>query len=477
MSTRTIRLDGERCARLRRQRGWSRERLASLTSGASVLSVGTIARAERGRAVYPSSAAALAAALGVPLEELTALPPLQAGPMAGPSTLHARSASVEVAPFVCRTRRRGCAEVADRLSEELIYQLTGDWFSVTTVATTAPADSTRAPGASGAHYRVGGTVDELDRVVRTTASLVEVRGAQRLWSLQRELPDAGAPVVGVAREMAGAIRRHVQACEMQRAMQAQHAADAWNLAMRGLWHYQLRTPTGSRQARSLFQRAGELDPTFALARYWLVLTLQHDLLNQWTSDGRETLGHLREGTEQLQRIAPDHHLASLAAARCSIACGARDEALAWVRQALERQPDSVSARSLYGQLLSMDGRPELGLEQLELASQRGSQDPDLSGLLIGRGLSHFAAGQYEQAVQWSRKAIRERPQVAFFYGALAATLAHAGDRVGARQALREMVRRQACLSSRALQPVVASSAPAIAQRYVDGLRLAGMRDR
>ena len=97
-------------------------------------------------------------------------------------------------------------------------------------------------------------------------------------------------------------------------------------------------------------------------------------------------------------------------------------------------------------------------------------------MLMTTSLAHFAAGRYEQAVEWARRAVANRPQVPFTYAALAAALAHQGALPEARATLGKLVERHGRLGRRGVHSVIQSTDPEIAARFLAGLRMAGMPD-
>jgi TolB-like protein/Flp pilus assembly protein TadD len=476
---RTLRLDGEHCAALRRGQGLSREALANLARGADALSLATIKRAESGLPIYPSSAAALANLLDVPLAEL-----LGGGGSApaAPDPRGASQAAIAVLPFEAIGGGAPEQAFADGLVEDLISRLGGSWFPViargSSFSFRGQSSSAREIGRLvGARYLIEGSVRRDGRRLRITARLVESESGRQLWASTHdaEYREALALQDRLTAELVAALGGQVLAAEELRALCGSGSdLDGYELALRGVWHFHRRTQEDQRAARALLLRALEHDSRLPLAHYFLVLSLQHDLLNQWSPDPGATCEQLRAHAEQFERAAPGNPFMYVAMAYSCIAHGERDEAIARLEQALALDPNSVFAHSLYGQALAMAGRADAGIHELGLALRLSPRDPESWAILATTGLAHFAAGRYEEAVRWAERAVRDRPQIPFCHAALAASLAMAGDLEAARRAFARMRKLKARMSSEALAPLLASTETEIGARYAEGLRRAGL---
>lgn len=480
---RTVKLDGERCKALRQERGLSRERLAALATGENAISVATIKRVEKGHPVYPGSAAALAHVLRMPLADLLTVQDSTARPRAE-WTNEEEPPAINVLPLNVVGDDRCTRALASGIVEDLICRLGSGHFAVAVRQPSSHGDTEtrghQGKHVSGARYAVQWQLRGHKPRMRLTVHLVDAVSGRQLWGAAHHLKmettlDGHSALTA---ELTGAIERQVLAAETRRCLQASFGkTDAWQLAMRGAWHFGRRTAEDSRRASGLFSQALEQDPCFASAHYWLIRTLQHDLLNHWSREPEATLAALRHATIEFQRSLPEDRFLSLATARTCIAHGQRDEALGWLERARSADPDSAAVRALYGQTLSMAGNPDAGIVELETALRLSPSDPDLWTFQIATSLSHFVAGRYDEMACWSLRAIREQPQVPACYGVLAVARAELGELEAARRALREMTNREATVSRQTLVPLVAATLPEIAERYCEGIRRAGMKTR
>lgn len=479
-SGRTIQLIGDRYRRAREARGLSREGLARASRGEDRLSVPTIKRAEAGHPIYVSSAGALARLLSVDLLELSGQDNRTRAARPATTTL----ASLAILPFEASDASEESRAFADGLVEDLISRLSSEWFPVIARSSSFSLRGQQLSSAEigqrlGADYLVEGSVRRSQTTIRVNARLSEATSARQVWAdtYDASIDDVLKNQDEVCRKVLSQIGRQVLTNEAERARkQPTVKNDAWQLALRGTWHFHRSTPGDNERSRSLLREALLLDDSIALARYTLVLSHQHDLLNQWTQDPAETRREMRRQSVEFERLFPGNPWMHVAAAYDCVAHGEREQAIHRLQEALHLAPNSVPAHSLYGQALAMGSRPEEGLHELELAMTLSPFDSGMWTMLLTTALAHFAAGRYEACVEWASKAIRNRPQVPMNYAALAAAYSLMGDVSKGRASLAQLEQRQGSMSLRGFQSVLGITDVEIATRFLDGLRLAGLPD-
>jgi TolB-like protein/DNA-binding winged helix-turn-helix (wHTH) protein len=120
----------------------------------------------------------------------------------------------------------------------------------------------------GVDFILEGSVRRDGERVRIAAQLIRVQDQTHLWaqSYDRELPD----FLGVQNELAQVISQQVglrltpgQKSELETTRKLD--PEAYDLYLKGLYHWNMLTPTGFRQAINYFQEAAKRDPKYALA--------------------------------------------------------------------------------------------------------------------------------------------------------------------------------------------------------------------
>lgn len=478
--SRTVLVDGAKVRALRLRIGLTREALSEASTGSDALSVATIKRAEAGKPLYVSSASSLSRLLATPLPQL-----LCDGAAPDQSTKPVHRASLAVMPFDCREIGVDQRILVDGLVEDVINRLSLTWFPVIARASSFSwRDSGAEPSDSyqllGAEYVLKGRAHVDAGGYRIMCRLIDAADDRVMWAgdfraERGELLTVRDQLVSV---LVSETANRVLEEEAQRASRHDPGQlDAWHLAVRGAWHFYQSTPDNLQEARRLLEQAIQRDHGLAFARFLILLSHQHDLLNQWSPDVAATVAEMRAHAVQFERACPGNPFMYVATAYAAVAAGDRAEAEGRLLEALEGNASLVPAHSLYGQVLAMGGRCDQGIHELELAYTLSPRDPGAWSVLMTTALAHFAAGRYDAAVDWARRAVTKRPHVPFVYAALAAALALRGDVNEARDALAHVARRNERLGLRGIGAVVGSTSPDISERFIAGLRLAGMPAR
>jgi TolB-like protein len=471
---RSVRLNGSKCAEARARKGFSREHLATLSRGG--LSLATIKRIEAGAPVYLDTARRFAALVEVPLEAL--LPVSESGRPLPPSEA---PATIAVLPFEIIDEQGG-GWFADGLVEDVITRLGRSWFPVIARSSTflyreAGAGHVRAD--LGADYAIEGSVRRAAQDIRVTARLVETKTSHQLWasSYDRRLAD----VFAVQDDLVCCIVGRAQGTILERESRPlldrdPHDLTAWELALRGSWSFHQRTRDGNARARELFEQALQRDPHLALGWYLLAMTHQRAIVNQWSARPERSLHDMRQVCAEFARHFPGEPRLHVASAYCDVYAGDRKSAVSRLREAIDVDPNSPSAYSLYGQALAMGKAADEAIEQFELALRVSPRDADLWTIQGCIALCHFVAERFDEMLPWAERAVQTRPDEPFPHGIVAIAHAYRGDAVAARAAVDRMVAIEPRTSMRGAQAMVASVSADVAARYLEGLKKAGLPD-
>ncbi len=252
----------------------------------------------------------------------------------------------------------------------------------------------------------GGTSDR----VRISAQLIQAVPERHLWaeSYERELSD----VLALQREIARAIARKVQA-KLTQQEQVRLASprpvnpEAYEAYLRGRSYYARTTPESTARALEHFQQAIERDPNYALS--------YAGLADCYTLDGGASLGlspkeaYSRARDAATKALQIDDTLWEAHAAMAQVRFDYDWDFLGGLRelkQALDLNPGSVLARSLYGHYLTWVGRYDQAIAQFTFA-----RELDPLSLFTNRFMGHslFYAGYYDQALAQARSLIELDP--------------------------------------------------------------------
>ena len=121
------------------------------------------------------------------------------------------------------------------------------------------------------------------------------------------------------------------------------------------------------------------------------------------------------------------------------------------------------------------GDPEGGLTAFEQSARLSPLDPFAFNVHLGMGLAHFSAGRPEKGIELARQALAERPGLTWPYRDLATYYAAIGNLELAQDALEKFVYLRPTMSAASIRDGLRFMEPALLDRYVGGLEMAGLK--
>jgi TolB-like protein/DNA-binding winged helix-turn-helix (wHTH) protein/tetratricopeptide (TPR) repeat protein len=261
---------------------------------------------------------------------------------------------------------------------------------------------------------VEGTVQRSGDRVRITAQLIHAASDRHLWanSYERELRD----VFALERDVANDIVRevHAKVVPAKQAATAQPRSVDPNVLeayIQGTYYLNGRGRGGGdaerKKARAYFQRAVDLDPSFAPA--YIGLAQSHDLLSQGEP---EDLVIARRAAEKAADLDP-----SSSTARVQIA-QAKWQAWDWAgneddaRRAIALNPNDAEAHHCLGSVLDVMGRSEEAWREHLIAQELDPNHDHLADPL-------YLRGQFDRAIEIRQRIALQDPSDGYNHYALA----------------------------------------------------------
>jgi TolB-like protein/Tfp pilus assembly protein PilF len=223
-----------------------------------------------------------------------------------------------------------------------------------------------------ARYLLDGSVRRVGDRVRVSAELTEAATGRNVWSqaYDAEVKDIFGVQDDIARRVVGAAAVKLTRYERDRALaKPTESLAAYEYVLRGREHFSRATRDDNDEAQSMFQRAIDLDPSYAAAYAELGLSLIEAVASGWTEFVGDEL--------------------------------ARAETLA--QKALSLDPASTAGYRLLAEINTMKGRLELALGQTERALEINPSDAES---YVTRGNSFVWAGRAAEALPWLEGALR-----------------------------------------------------------------------
>ena len=261
--------------------------------------------------------------------------------------------------------------------------------------------------------------------MRITAQLINATSGSNIWAerYDRELTDIFLVQDDVSLSIVGALAVELEdeslAQARQKPPESLQAYDHWLRGKRLIF----LMGENNLEARSHFERAVALDPSFSRAHSGLALTYQMEALDfPLPRDFRAAYEKSFQCAKQAVSLDETNHQAHLALAYAYLYRHDCEQARKHIERAIKCNPSDGDTLSHAAWLLAMIGEPEEAIKFGEAALRLNPHHPDWYFVFLSTAM--FTARRYPEA-----HAVRSRAPDAFidapFFGA--ATLAHMGQ--------------------------------------------------
>jgi serine/threonine-protein kinase len=263
----------------------------------------------------------------------------------------------------------------------------------------------------------GRVVQRGDQII-VSSELIDARTNRNLWGdrYDRKMAD----LLFVQQDITGAISSHLRerlSTEPKKTVVHGGTSDpeAYQLYLKGLYHWERRTPESLEKSKDYFNQAIQRDPNYALA--YVGLADYYNVVSDYSPLPDSEAGPKAQ-------VAAERALAidgSLAEAHASLA-GAHWSMLEFAaaerefQRALEINQNYANAQHWYGLFLSWDARHSEGISHLRRAVEL---DPLNLQYNANLGQALGAARQYDAGVEQLKKTLEMDPNFAQAHGQLA----------------------------------------------------------
>jgi adenylate cyclase len=297
----------------------------------------------------------------------------------------------------------------------------------------------------GVRYVLEGSVRKVGNRVRVAVQLIEAATGGHLWAerYDRDLTDIFAVQDEITMSVSTAILPTVERNERERAARKPpDSLDAWECYHRGLWHFSKIEPTENTRAISFFERAIELDPSFAAAHSALSYALGVRATLFSPQSGRQTLfPRVVEHARRAIALDPTDALGRCSLSYVLLFTGRHNEAMAEADLAVSLDPNSAQAYHCQGGARAFGGRPREAVAPLETAIRLSPSDPFTPFCLHTLGRAYYYGGDYPAAVTTARHLCRSYPNFQAAYRTLIAALGQTGEKGEAQRVMAEALDR------------------------------------
>ncbi len=389
--------------------------------------------------------------------------------------------SIAVLPFDNLSRDPEQEYLSDGIAEDIITALSRlRWFLViarnsTFVYKGQSVDVKQVGRELGVRYVLEGSVRKAGNRVRISAQLVDAISGAHYWAqnFDRELTDIFELQDDITQSVAAAIEPKLVAAEGAR-LQGRSSQDlsAWDMVARAMTHYGRMTASESEIAIKTLREAVERYPNYGPAHSMLAFALLVSGHVGWIPES-DDFAYAAEIARRAAQLDNEDPWAHLALGYVAFTQRRTDEAIKEYKRALELNPNFATAHGYLGWALAFDGRSDEAIRYFELALRTSPYDPLKAFFYSGTGVAHYYAYRYDEAVEWIRNAVRERPGFTASRRILCAALAQAGRMDEAREEMATLRTMQPNLSIAWIEQHVPYTARAM-PHFIDGMRKAGL---
>ena len=327
-------------------------------------------------------------------------------------------------------------------------------------------------------YLLEGSVRKAGNRVRITAQLIDAMTGGHLWAerYDRELTNVFTVQDEITESVVTSIQPELDRAEVIRARQKLPGnLDAWECVLRGRWLVLGLTKENNSEARSFFEKALELEPNYVPALSTLAYSHFSDLFFGWSQAPVQSIGKASELIERASRLDESDPWVQCIMGLRHFILREIDKAILHINKAIDLNPSFALAHGYLGVALAYGGEPEAAIGEAQKAIRLSPRDPELFHFLLGIGTAHFVAGRYEDAVEWAKKVIQERPDVPSGHRLLAASYGQLGKTDAAKVALEGVLRLVPGLSVDLVEKTIFFKIREHSDRFVEGLRKAGLK--
>ena len=394
--------------------------------------------------------------------------------------------SMVVLPFVNLSGDPGQEYFSDGITEELTASLSrlANLFVISrNSAFFYKGKAVKMPDLSkelGVKYVLEGSLRKAGDQVRITIQLIDANTDHHLWSerYDRSLKDIFALQDDIVQKIATTLELQLPFWEggyqLRRHTDNLEAYDSYLRGLESLVRANLETKKeANEQARQMFERALELDPTYAEAYAGLGWTYFNEWFFQWNLNRAQSLERALEVTRQAITLDDSLSMPHATLGQIYLWNKQHDQAIAEVRRAIALAPNYSDNYLVLGIILVFAGQPE---EAIEVIKRGMRLNPRYSGMYPANlGWAYRMAGRCEEALAPLQEALMLSPNFLPAHSSLAGCYAELGRQEEAQARVAEVLRLNPHFSLEVMRRNLPYKDPVVLERYLADQRKAGLK--
>ena len=327
----------------------------------------------------------------------------------------------------------------------------------------------------GVRYVLEGSVRKASGKVRITGQLIDAVTGAHLWAdrFERDLTDIFALQDEVTVAVVSAVQPKLLQTEIEMAARRPpENLTAYDLCLRARQKTYLGTREGFAEAMRLAHRALDLDPRSIWAAVLAASAHLTSVVFGYTIDPQFD----RNEARRLARLAlsldeNDETALGMAAFLTAFLDGDYETAIDFAERAVASNPNHARAWHNRAWVYKYSGQYEEAIRSFEHSIRLNPLDPQLHAGLAGTGFALIELRRFDEAVAFSKKALRHNSSDGQAYRGLAAALAHLGRDAEAREAAARFLEIDPTFTITAW---IARGGQTNSKLFIEGLRKAGL---
>ena len=326
----------------------------------------------------------------------------------------------------------------------------------------------------GVKFILEGSVRKASNKVRINAQLVDASTNGHVWAerYDRDLQDIFAVQDEITSTIVSALEVSLKSEGIDNTQASTRSdVETYDFFLRARRSFYLFSPEGFEAAKEQLEQVLSKDPNFAPA-YAL---LSYCYFVNWCFVATLDDTVLVKARELAERAVEIDQSAAFAHARLGwILAFLRkfDDALNSFETAIKLAPNDAEVLAYYGEILNYADQPERGLEMVEKGIRLDPLGPP--NWEFHRGHSYYKMHRHDEAISSIRHSISRGPEFPITYLYLAVLYGELGRRDDAMQMVNSALQRSPNFSINTIRKVVPHKSEKESQRFLDGLRTAGM---
>ena len=332
----------------------------------------------------------------------------------------------------------------------------------------------------GVRYVLEGSLRKAGNRVRITGQLIDTTTGAHIWAdrFDGALHDIFELQDQIASSVVGAIEPKLRQSEIERAARKPtESLDAYDLYLRALGEFRKWTPGGWRDAIDLLRRALAIDPAYAPAAglFAWCRVLQNTNRPASEDSGEDVAEGVRLARRAIEAGSQEPDALWMGGWTILTLGRDRPAGLSAIEHELALNPNSALAWAFFGWAQSFYNQSAAAIDALERAMRLSPLDPLRWVFYGGVAHAHFAAGRYDEAIEWADRALHAQPIMPAVAAIRAAAYAHRDRLDDAQACVRRFCELRPGSTIGGVRGTLGTAfSPEVLATYLKGLRKAGL---